>query len=185
MVRRLLTPWSTMSIFEVLGRQQRQIEELIEDTIQQMAKGQKELAFVTFQLLSNKLIACMHAEHATVYPRLERDAGLVAEVAQARAEHEAIEETITRLRVAGLRRSAWLVELSNLARLVERHAELEEFTLFPIAALTLSGEQLVEIGKQFTASLAVATMVADAAITYETAEFEPLPTPRIVRVKAA
>lgn len=175
---------STMSIFEVLGRQQHQIEELIEDTIQQMAKGQRELAFVTFQLLSNKLIACMRAEHATVYPRLERDASLVTEVAQARAEHEAIEDAITRLRVAGLRRSAWLVELSNLARLVERHAELEEFTLFPIAALTFSSEQLAEMGEQFTAALAMASTVADAAITYETAELEPPPT-RIVRVKAA
>lgn len=173
-----------MSIFEVLGRQQRQIEELIEDTIQQMAKGQKELAFVTFQLLSNKLVSCMRAEHATVYPRLERDAGLVDEVAQARAEHEAIEDAITRLRVAGLRRSAWLVELSNLARLVERHAELEELSLFPMAALTFSTEQLVEMGLQFTAALAMASTVADAAITYETAEFEPLPT-RVVSVPRA
>lgn len=173
-----------MSIFEVLGRQQHQIEELIEDTIQQMAKGQKELAFVTFQLLSNKLIACMRAEHATVYPRLEHEAGLMTEVAQARAEHEMIEDAINRLRVAGLRRSAWLVELSNLARLVEQHSELEEFTLFPLAALTFSGEQLDEMGKQFAASLAMSTTVADAAITYETAEFEPLPT-RVVRVKAA
>ncbi len=173
-----------MSIFEVLGRQQRQIEELIEDTIQQMAKAQKELAFVTFQLLSNKLIACMRAEHATLYPRLEFEAGLIAEVAQARADHEAIEDAINRLRVAGLRRSAWLVELSNLARLVEQHSELEEFTLFPMAALTFTGEQLVEMGQQFTAALAVTSTVADAAITYETAEFEPLPT-RVVRFKAA
>lgn len=184
LVQRLLTPSTTMSIFEVLGRQQHQIEELIEDTIKQMAKGQKELAFVTFQLLSNKLIACMRAEHATVYPQLERDAGLTAEVAQARAEHEAIEEAINRLRVAGLRRSAWLVELSNLARLVEQHSELEEYTLFPIAALTFTAERLAEMGKQFTAALAVASTVADAAITYETAEFDPLPT-RVVRVKAA
>jgi hemerythrin-like domain-containing protein len=170
-----------MSIFEVLGRQQRQIQELIEDTIQQMANGQKELAFVTFQLLANKLTACMRAEHATVYPRLERDAGLVIEVGQARAEHEAIEDAITRLRVAGLRRSAWLVELSNLARMVEQHAEHEEFTLFPIAALTFSAEQLFEIGQQFAMALAVASTVADAAITYDTAEFEPPPT-RVVRV---
>jgi hypothetical protein len=173
-----------MSIFEVLGRQQRQIEELIEDTIQQMAKGQKELAFVTFQLLANKLGACMRAEHATVYPRLERDAGLVTEVAQARAEHEAIEDAITRLRVGGLRRSAWLVELSNLARLVEKHTELEELSLFPMAALTFTNEQLVEIGHQFTAALAVTATVADAAITYETAEFEPSPT-RVARVPKA
>lgn len=172
-----------MSIFEVLGRQHRQIEELVEDTIQQMAKGQTELAFVTFQLLSNKLVACMRAEHATVYPRLEHEAGLVTEVAQARAEHEAIEDAITRLRVGGLVRSAWLVELSNLARLIERHAELEELSLFPMAMLTLAADQVADMTQQFTAALAMATTVADAAITYETAEFEPPPT-RVVRVKA-
>lgn len=173
-----------MSIFDVLGRQQRQIEELIADTIQQMSKRRPELAFVTFQLLSNKLIACMRAEHATVYPRFEREGGLVSEVAQARAEHDAIEEAITRLRVAGLRRSAWLVELSNLARLFEQHSELEEFTLFPLASLTFSAAQLEEMGEQFTRALLVTCTVADAAITYTTSEPEAPPT-MVVRVKAA
>src|SRR6188768_179778 len=127
-----------MSIFEILGKQQSQIAELIEDTIQQMSKGKSDLAFVTFQLLSNKLMACMRAEHASVYPRFERECGLETDIAKARLEHDAIEAAINRLRVAGLRRSAWLVELSNLARLVERHAELEESSLFPMAALTFT-----------------------------------------------
>ena len=169
---------------EVLGRQQRQLEELIEDTVQQINKRQFELAFVTFQLMSNKLIACMRAEHATVYPRLERDAGLINEVAQARREHEAIEEAINRLRVGGLSRELWRTELEQLANLVERHAELEEYTLFPMAMLIMSAEQLKEIGEQFTLSLAVASTVADAAITYDTAEFDPPPT-MVVRFKAA
>lgn len=173
-----------MSIFDALGRQQRLLEELVEDALQQADKGQEELAFVTFQLLSNKLVACMTAEHATVYPRLEREAGLVIEVAQARREHEAIEEAITRLRVGGLAPAEWRQELASLANLMEQHAMHEEFTLFPIAALTFSQEQLAEIGQQFMAALLVATSVADAAITYETAVFEP-PPPLVVRFKAA
>lgn len=172
-----------MTIFEVLARQRRQIEELVADAIQQMAKGQTELAFVTFQLLSNKLVASMHAAHAAVYPRFERDVGLETEVAQAKAKHEAIEDAITRLRVAGLRRTAWHVELSTLARLIEQHAELEEYTLFPLAALTLAADQLEDIGQQFCAALAITSKVADAAITYETSEMEPPPT-RVIRVKA-
>ncbi|HEY4057385.1 MAG TPA: hemerythrin domain-containing protein [Kofleriaceae bacterium] len=173
-----------MSIFDELNRQQTQLTELLADCQGQLQRDQKELAFVTFQLISNKLVACMRAEHATVYPRFEREAKLVSEIAQARQQHDAIETVITRLRVGNLSRLAWRVELAKLAELVEQHQELEEYILFPMAALTFSTEQLARIGADFLAHLAMATTVADAAITYESATFEPPPTP-IVRFEAA
>jgi len=173
-----------MSLFDVLAKQQRTLQELLEDTQKQAIAGQRELAHVTFQLASNKLIACMRAEHATVYPRLEREAGLHSEVAQARREHDAIEHAINRLRVGGLSREAWKTELASLIKMFEEHSDLEEFTLFPIAALTFTAEELVTLGEDFTISLALSSTVADPAITYEMAQFEP-PPQMIVRFKAA
>lgn len=131
MVQPLLIPWPTMSIFDELSRQQRQVQELLGDIQAQVQRGQSELAFVTFQLLANKLVACMSAEHAVVYPRFEHDADLAAEIAQAREQHEAIERSITRLRVGGLNRPSWRVELVNLTQLVDLHSEHEEYNLFP------------------------------------------------------
>ena len=183
MVRRLLISLR-MSLFDVLAKQQRTLQELLADTQTQAQAGQRELAHVTFQLASNKLIACMRAEHATVYPRLERDAGLREEVAQARREHEAIEHAINRLRVGGLSREAWKAELAGLVKLFEEHSDLEEFTLFPMAALTFTAEELAGIGEDFLMALAMSSTVADAAITYEMAQFEP-PPQMIVRFKAA
>lgn len=173
-----------MSIFDELSRQQRQVSELLVDLQAQVQRGQTELAFVTFQLLANKLTACMRAEHAVVYPRFAREAGLATEIAQAHQQHAAIEQTLTRMRVGGLNRLAWRVELTHLVKLVDEHAELEELTLFPMAALTFSSEQLAELGTDFAAYLAVAITVADAAITYDAPELEPVP-PRVVRVQAA
>jgi hypothetical protein len=173
-----------MSIFEVLGRQQREIEELFGDIKNAVSTNQRELAYVTFQLLSMKLIAAMRAEHAVVYPRFERDAKLIDEVAQARREHDAIEQLITRIRVTGLRKDAWAREVAALAKLVAQHAELEEYTLFPLAALAIPMAELSKIGVEYKACHTMATSVAGPSITYEPAQFEPPPAV-IVRFKAA
>lgn len=173
-----------VTIFDTLGRHQREIEELFGDLENAIKTSQRELAYVTFQLLSMKLITCMRAEHAVVYPRFEHDAKLVDEVAQARREHEAIEHAITRLRVGGLRKDDWAREVTSLRTLVAEHAELEEYTLFPIAALALSSQQLADIGADYRGYHAVASTVSGASITYEPAQFEPPPAV-VVRFKAA
>lgn len=173
-----------MSIFDVLNKQQREIEELFGDIKNAVESNQRELAYVTFQLLAMKLITCMKAEHSIVYPRFERDAGLVDEVAQARREHDQIEQSINRLRVEGLRKDAWVREVASLHKQFTQHAELEEYTLFPIAALAMSPRDLEQIGQEFTAYHRIAATVSGASITYEPAQFEPPPA-LVIRFKAA
>jgi len=172
-----------MSIFEQLGKQQREIGELFCDTRRALSTDQRGLAVVLFQLAANKLVACMRAEHAVVYPRFADIDGLVAEVAQARREHQTIEDSINLLRVAGLHGSAWEAELDRLIRLHEQHADLEELSMFPIAGLSLSTRALVKIGVDFAAYLGRSTSVAGASITYEPAPVAAYP--RIVRVAEA
>lgn len=173
-----------MSIFEQLSNQQREIEELFCDIRRALASDQRSLAGVMFQLAANKLIACMKAEHAVVYPRFADIDGLVAEVAQARREHDGIEQCVNRLRIGGLSGDAWDAELDRLVRAFEQHQELEELSMFPIAGLALTSKQLVKIGEDFKRYLAQSTTVAGASITYELAPSEPA-APVVVRFAAA
>ncbi|MBA3455625.1 MAG: hemerythrin domain-containing protein [Deltaproteobacteria bacterium] len=169
-----------MSIFEHLSKQQREITELFCDIRRSVSSDQRGLALIQFQLAANKLIACMRAEHAVVYPRFADIDGLVTEVAQARTEHAAIEDSINRLRIGGLQGDLWDSELDHLIRLYDQHADLEELSMFPIAGLSMTTKELVKVGVDFVAYLSRSTSVAGASITYQPA---PVTTyPRIVRV---
>ncbi len=158
-----------MSIFEQLGKQQRQIEELFCDVRRALSSEQRALAHTLFQGVANKLIACMRAEHATVYPRFADIDGLVAEVSLARQQHQGIEDVINTLRIGGLSGDAWDAELDRLIRMFEQHTDLEELSMFPIASLSLSTKQLIKIGTDFASYLACSASVAGASITYQMA----------------
>ncbi len=172
-----------MSAFESLSRHQREIDELLGDVRNAVASEQRVLADANFQLLAVKLLACMKAEHAVVYPRLADVAGLVAEVAQARREHDGIEQTLNRLRVGGLAPDAWDAELDRLARQISAHADLEEFSLFPIASLALSAKELARIEADYLAYHARTVTVAGPSITYD--PVDPAPPELVIRFHAA
>jgi hypothetical protein len=164
-----------MSIFDQLGKQQREIRELFCDMRRAVSTDQRNLAQVLFQLAANKLIACMRAEHAVVYPRFADVDGLVAEIAQARRDHALIEDTINRLRIGGLHGDEWDAELDKLIRLYDQHADLEELSLFPIAGLSMTTRELLKIGVDFATYLASSTAVAGASITYDPAPVAAIP----------
>jgi len=164
-----------MSIFEQLAKQQREIEELFCDVRRALATEQRSLGHVLFQGVATKLIACMRAEHATVYPRFADIEGLVAEVSLARHQHQGIEDAINNLRIGGLSGDTWDAELDRLIRLFNQHADLEELSMFPIAGLSLSTKQLIKIGTDFAAYLACSTSVAGASITYQMAPVSSIP----------
>lgn len=172
-----------MSIFDQLGKQQREISELFCDMRRAVSTDQRSLAQVLFQLAANKLMACMRAEHAVVYPRFADVDGLLVEIAQARREHALIEDSINRLRIGGLHGSEWDAELDKLIRLYEQHADLEELSLFPIAGLSMSTRELLKIGVDFATYLATSTTVAGASITYDPAPV--VEVPRVARIAPA
>ena len=168
-----------MSIFEVLARHQREVAEAISEVRSAIASDQRAHAEALFQRAAIMLLAGLRAEHAVVYPRLADVAGLLTEVAQARREHDEIEQTLDRMRIGGLGPDAWDTELDRLARQVSQHADLEELSMFPIAALALSPRELATIDADYAAYLERARSVAGASITYDPAT-EDAP-PRIVR----
>lgn len=162
-----------MPIFKLLGRQQREIQELLGDIKLAVASSQHELARVTFQLVSHKLIAYMRAEHEVVYPMLADLPELVDEIALARKEHAVIEQVINVLRVGGLQGAPWLRMFDELATLVASHAAFEAHSLFPVARRMLAPAELAELRADFDAHLAWSTPVAGASITYEPAPCLP------------
>ena len=173
-----------MTIFEALRATHREIEGLFGDVQNAIATEQHELAEMLFQLASVKIVSAMRAEHAVVYPRFAKEAGLVDEVAEALREHTGIERMIDLLRVGGLESAEWTAAVEQLGTLVADHADCEECTLFPIASLSLSTETLIEIGRDYQERMQQIAPIAGASITYEL----PLPSPppvMIVSIKAA
>ena len=173
---------SAPTIFDVLRKTHREVEELFGDVQNAIHNEHYELAETLFQLLSVTLVSAMRAEHAVVYPRFAKDAKLVAEIEQALLEHDGIERMIDWLRVGGLPRVEWCQTVARLGTLVADHVDCEECTLFPLASLELSYEQLQDIGRDFQQRMTQTVPVAGAAITYEPRPTEP-PPPVIVTFK--
>jgi hypothetical protein len=164
---------SVPTIFDVLRKTHREIEELFGDVQNAIHNEQFGIADTLFQLLSVTLISAMRAEHAVVYPRFARDAKLGAEIEQALREHEGIERMIDRIRIGGLPQDEWCETVARLGTLVADHADCEECTLFPLVSLELSTEQLQDIGRDFADRVKQTLPIAGASITYE----PPAPVP--------
>lgn len=172
------------TIFEVLRRSHREVEELFGDVQNAIASDQIELAKTLFQVVSVKLVATMRAEHAVVYPRFAKEAGLMDEVTQALNEHTGIERMIDLLRVGGLDSNEWCDAVAQLGSLVADHADCEECTLFPMASLSLDTKALTEIAADYKLRVTATTPIAGASITYELPPAEP-PAPLIITFRAA
>lgn len=170
------------TIFDVLRKTHREVEELFGDVQNAIHIEQFGLAETLFQLVSVKLVSAMRAEHAVVYPRFARDGQLVDDVAQALREHDGIERMIDLLRVGGLSRDEWCETVAQLGTLVADHADCEECTLFPLASLALTTPQLQEIARDYQQRVVQTTPIAGASITYELPQPEP-PAPLIVTFK--
>lgn len=171
------------SIFDVLIAQHRETEELFGDVQNAIHTGQLELARVAFQLLSSKLIAGMHAEHTMVYPQFARHAGLEQEVSDAVHEHDAIERAVNHVRVGTVTDEQWCDAVAQLGKLVADHADFEEYTLFPIARLSLTTAKICGLADDYLRATERSTPLAGVSITYD-----PDPRPPIycqVRPKAA
>lgn len=173
-----------MSIFDALRATHREIEGLFGDVQNAIATEQHELAEMLFQLASVKIVSAMRAEHSVVYPRFAREAGLVDEVSQALREHDGIERMIDMLRVGGLQSTEWCTAVHQLGTLVADHADCEECTLFPIAGLSFSSDQLAEMGRDYQERVKQIAPIAGTSITYELALPEQPPM-LVIRFKAA
>ena len=173
---------SAPTIFDVLRKTHREVEELFGDVQNAIHTGQLDIAETLFQLLSVKLVSAMRAEHAVVYPRFSRDAKLATEIEQALLEHDGIERMIDWIRVGGLPQVEWCETVAKLGTLVADHVDCEECTLFPLASLELTTAQLQDIGRDFLQRMVQTAPVAGAAITYEPTPAEP-PPPVIVTFK--
>lgn len=183
MVRGLLEQ-GPMTIFDVLRRSHREVEGLFGDLQNAISTDQVELARAMLQLVSIKLISGMRAEHAVVYPRFAREAGLLDEVAMAIREHEGIEHLIDLLRVGGLRLEDWCMAVAQLGRLVADHTDTEEATLFRSAGRALSPGVLDQLAREYVTHVRMVAPVAGTSITYELSLPEQ-PETVVVRFKAA
>ncbi len=180
----LTLPTMPTTIFDALRKSHREVEELFGDVQNAIHTGQIELAKTLFQVVSVKLISGMRAEHSVVYPRFAHDAHLVDEVADALKEHDGIERMVNMLRIGQLDEHDWCAAVAQLGQLVADHTDCEEYSLFPMARLSLSNEMIEQIGTEYLEHVRMVSPISGASITWE------LPIPEappqvIVRFKAA
>ena len=173
LVRSLLLGHAMTTIFEVLHAHHREVEELFGDVEHAIAAGHLELARTVFHLVAVKVVSGMGAEHAVVYPRFVHEARLTDEVAQSLREHEAIERMVNLLRVGGLETEEWCDGVSELGRIIATHMDQEECVLFPMACLSLTIDELREIGTDYAEQAMRGAAIAGASITYDPPASEP------------
>ena len=157
------------TIFEVLGRQHGELDTLFRQVHDALVSGRESTARHRFAELSTRLLGFMHAEHSIVYPQFAFMAGLEDEVRRAVREHDQIEQAINHLRLAPLSAEEFQGALTRLQCLLADHLETEEWILFPVATLRLSGDDARRIAAEYLAYEPVAMSVAQPSITYDAA----------------
>lgn len=158
-----------MTIFDVLAQQHVEVDAAFRDIHASQERKDHGKARALFAALSTKLLACMRAEHAVVYPCFSYEAGLAEEVKRAVREHDKIEQVINHLRLVPLARDAWQGALIRLQILVADHLETEEWILFPVARLRLTSDLATKLAGEFEKHRAMALPTTGCSITYEAA----------------
>lgn len=158
-----------MTIVEVLEAQHRDLEAWF-DAINDAADIERARAM--FRALSTTLLARMRAEHAVVYPRIAFACKLRDEVSRATQEHERIEAAVNALRLAAMDPEEWRVAVCVLQQRVADHAAAERWSLFSLAEIVMSHEDLRRIADDYRALESSASALAATSITYEPAPIE-------------
>lgn len=172
-----------MSIAYRLGQHHRDIESRFGDVREALSMLQGGIAVVLFQIAAKKLIACIRAQHAVVFPRFADIPELVHDVVKACQQHERIEDSINQLRIGGLPGLAWNAELERLISLLRQNVDLIELSMFPIAGLKMMPRQLTKIGIDYATFLEHSTSVAGASITYDPEPVDLLPVRSIPMIR--
>lgn len=167
-----------MTIFELLQREQRELDALFDEL--QLCTDQE--AWSLFHIASSRWTACMRAKHAIVYPQLAVR-GLQQEVLEAVRDHRDIERGIAHVRLAPMCPIEWREAVRELRTRIADRSVWEQWELCPLAALSFSRAELVRLTRAYVAFQPVAMSAASASITYEPAPV-PRAEPRTVRVPA-
>jgi len=158
-----------MTIVELLEAQHRELDGWF-DAINDAADIER--ARTMFRDVSTKLLARMRAEHAVVYPRIAFACKLRDEVSRATQEHERIEAGINALRLAAMDPEEWRVAVCVLQQRVADHAAAERWSLFSLAEIVMSHEDLCRIADDYRALESAGSVLAATSITYEPAPIE-------------
>jgi hypothetical protein len=137
-----------MTIVEVLQHVHQDIDALFQEVEGASVANKHRVAREVFRKLSNRLIACMRAEHAVVYPHLAF-AHLAAEVELATREHARIEGEINQIRLGAMPPELWRARVKSLRQRVADHAISEKWVVFPIATLMLLARRAQTIANDF------------------------------------
>ncbi len=136
------------NVFDVLMIEHRDVEALF-DQIDALQPEAVQAAQDLFTVLHDSLLAHAKAEQQAVYPRFAKIRELADLVAEATAEHEAVEMLLEEVRALDPGSEAWQARLAVLRENVKHHVKEEEYEVFPTAREKLHDSEALELAADY------------------------------------
>lgn len=131
-------------LFEMLKRDHRQVEQLMD----QLIEGEEDQRQELFDKLNESLTQHMQLEERYFYPRIKNAPQLKDQVQDALEEHRETKEYLQKLSRMKLESEQWLDTLEEMQEGVLHHVEDEEDQIFPQCRDVLDQSQISEIATQ-------------------------------------
>lgn len=133
-------------LFELLKRDHRQVEQLMD----QLVEGEEDQRRELFDQLNESLSQHMQLEEKFFYPRIKTAPQLKELVQDALEEHRETKEFLQKLSKMKFDTEQWLDTLQEMQEGVLHHVEDEEDQIFPQCRNVLNASQISEITQQVT-----------------------------------
>lgn len=131
-------------LFELLKRDHRQVEQLMDQLVDAEEDQRQEL----FDSLNESLSQHMQLEEKFFYPRIKNAQQLKELVQDALEEHRETKEFLQKLSKMKIDTEQWIDTLQEMQEGVLHHVEDEEDQIFPQCRNVLDAAQISEIGNQ-------------------------------------
>lgn len=131
-------------LFEMLKRDHRQVEQLMD----QLVEGEEDQRQELFEKLNESLTQHMQLEEKFFYPRIKNAPQLKDQVQDALEEHRETKEYLQKLTKLKIDSEQWLDTLEEMQEGVLHHVEDEEDQIFPQCRDVLDQSQIKEIATQ-------------------------------------
>ncbi|NJK88384.1 MAG: hemerythrin domain-containing protein [Myxococcales bacterium] len=135
-------------IYSTLAKEHGMVDALLDElvrTTDRDAGRRREL----FAKVKTEVLSHAKAEDAAFYSPLATHPELRDKIAESRNDHAELEKLLNELDVAAMDDPTWLRGVERLKDMVERHAEMEENEVFPIADRLLSGSDERSVDAEF------------------------------------
>lgn len=144
MAQHASTPKGSQQLFDLLKKDHRQAEKLMQQISSAAHDKREELFFE----LRRELTEHMQMEEKEFYPKLQKVAEMEDQVEDALQEHKEAREYLADLEDFDQDEDDWTSSFQDMQEAIQHHVEDEEEEIFPACREHLGEEQLAEIAQK-------------------------------------